>query len=291
MAEHLLRHRAKEKKLDLDVASAGLAAFPGDPGAENALKVLAERGIDGSGHRSRKVQPRLLEEFDLILAMTSGHKKQLLGLAPQLAGRIFLLKEFAKGAEQGQEADDSVEKEYEISDPFGQSLDVYRQSLEEIDRAVQAILQFLEGGSTMNVAIGSDHGGFRAKQALVEHLRGQGFSVEDLGTDSADSCDYPDIAKEVAQAVVEGRSNLGILICGTGIGMSIAANKVPGIRAALCHDTFSARMARSHNDSNILCMGERVLGLGLMFDVVHTYLHESFSGGRHQRRVDKIEQA
>ncbi|HKM43308.1 MAG TPA: ribose 5-phosphate isomerase B [Limnochordia bacterium] len=141
----------------------------------------------------------------------------------------------------------------------------------------------------MKIAVGADHGGFLAKQAVVEHLRGQGFELGDFGTDSEESCDYPDIAQKLSEAVAQGDFNLGILICGTGIGMSIAANKVPGIRAALCTDSFSARMARNHNDSNVLCLGARVTGLGLMLDIVDTYMKGSFSGGRHGTRVDKIE--
>lgn len=142
----------------------------------------------------------------------------------------------------------------------------------------------------MKIAIGADHGGFAAKKAICEHLQEKGFELKDFGTHSEESCDYPDIAHEVAKAVAGGQFDLGILICGTGVGMSIAANKVPGIRASLCGDTYSARMTRNHNDSNILCLGARVTGLGLMLDIVDAYLAESFSGGRHQRRIDKIEQ-
>lgn len=142
----------------------------------------------------------------------------------------------------------------------------------------------------MKIAIGADHGGFAAKKAIFAHLQEKGFELKDFGTHSEESCDYPDIAHEVAKAVAGGQFDLGILICGTGVGMSIAANKVPGIRASLCGDTYSARMTRNHNDSNILCLGARVTGLGLMLDIVDAYLAESFSGGRHQRRIDKIEQ-
>ncbi len=290
MAEYLMRHYANKRGLALDIASAGLAAFPGDTATENALQALEEVGIDGTMHRSRKVQPHLLEQYDLILAMTPGHKSQLVKLVPELAGRIFLLKEFAERADLEKDPDDSVEKNYGISDPFGQSLDVYRQSRAEIDLAVQGIVEyFLEGGDNVKIAIGSDHGGFTAKQAILEHLKEQGFELEDFGTHSEESCDYPDIAHEVARAVAAGQYDLGILICGTGIGMAIAANKVPGIRASLCCDSYSARMTRSHNDSNILCLGGRVTGLGVMLDIVDAYVKESFSGGRHQRRVDKIE--
>lgn len=290
MAEYLLRHYAAKSKLEIDVASAGLGAFTGDTATEQAVEVLTEMGIDGTAHRSRKVHPNLLAQYDLIFPMTLGHKRQLLDLVPELAGKVFLLKEFAERVNPGKDPSKLIEKDHEISDPFGQSVEIYRQSRIEIDRAVQAIVEyFLEGEEKMKVAVGADHGGFRAKQAIMEHLKGQGFELEDFGTDSEESCDYPDIAHKLSRAVSQGDFDLGILICGTGLGMSMAANKVPGIRAALCTDTFSARMARSHNDSNVLCLGARVTGLGLMLDIVDTYLQGSFSGGRHGQRVDKIE--
>ncbi len=145
----------------------------------------------------------------------------------------------------------------------------------------------------MRIVIGADHGGFGgAKREVVQFLRERGGSpVEDWGgTHSEESCDYPDIAHKVARAVAAGDFDLGILICGTGIGgVSMSANKVPGgIRAALCHDTYSARMARKHNDSNVLCLGERVTGIGLMQDIVAAYLNSEFEGGRHSRRVEKL---
>lgn len=140
----------------------------------------------------------------------------------------------------------------------------------------------------VRIAIGSDHAGFSLKAEILEQLRNDGFDVDDLGTHSAESCDYPDTARPVAQGVSDGTYRLGILICGTGIGMSIAANKVPGVRAAVCTETFSARMARAHNDANVLCMGARVIGAGLAYDVARAFLTEEFEGGRHQRRVDKL---
>jgi len=143
-------------------------------------------------------------------------------------------------------------------------------------------------GETMRIAIGSDHGGYELKTIVVRHLRELGHEVEDYGTHSLDSVDYPDFALPVAKAVAAGQCERGMLICGTGIGVCIAANKVRGIRAALCSDTYSARMSRQHNDANILCMGGRVLGQGLALDIVDTWLNASFEGGRHARRVDKI---
>jgi len=140
----------------------------------------------------------------------------------------------------------------------------------------------------LHVAVGSDHGGFRLKQEIVKVLEEEGVGFRDFGTFSLESCDYPDIALAVAEAVARGEYSRGIIICGTGIGVAIAANKVPGIRAALCHDTFSARMAREHNDANILTLGERVVGPGLAAEIVRVWLKAEFAGGRHERRVKKI---
>ena len=140
----------------------------------------------------------------------------------------------------------------------------------------------------MRIAIGSDHAGFTMKQAIVGLLSELGHKYEDFGCFNSSSVDYPDIARPVAEAVSQKKFDHGILICSTGIGMSIVANKVPGIRAALCHDTFSARRAREHNDANVLCLGEWVIGQGLMREIVTTYLSADFVGGRHAKRVEKI---
>ena len=140
----------------------------------------------------------------------------------------------------------------------------------------------------MRIAIGSDHAGFTTKQAIVGLLSELGHKYEDFGCFNCSSVDYPDIARPVAEAVSQKKFDHGILICSTGIGMSIVANKVPGIRAALCHDTFSARRAREHNDANVLCLGEWVIGQGLMREIVTTYLSADFVGGRHAKRVEKI---
>lgn len=140
----------------------------------------------------------------------------------------------------------------------------------------------------MRLAIGSDHGGFRLKQEIIKVLGEDGLEFRDFGTFSLESCDYPDIALAVAEAVSRNEFTHGIIICGTGIGVAIAANKVQGIRAALCHDTFSARMAREHNDANILTLGERVIGPGLAVEIVRVWLNSGFAGGRHSRRVEKI---
>lgn len=138
------------------------------------------------------------------------------------------------------------------------------------------------------VIAGSDHAGLNLRAEAVRVALEKGYEIEDVGPFSGDSVDYPDFALKVAEAVTSGRARFGILVCGTGIGMSIAANKVKGIRAALCCNEFEARMARAHNDANILCLGERINGLGLGGAIVAAFLEQPFEGGRHQRRVDKI---
>lgn len=140
------------------------------------------------------------------------------------------------------------------------------------------------------IAIGSDHGGFELKQAIMKHLENRGMEYRDYGTFTPESCDYPDFGKAVAHAVAEGECDRGIAVCGTGIGISITANKVPGIRAALCGDCFSAEATRLHNDANILALGARVVGEGLAIKIVDTFLDTPFSNDeRHIRRISKIE--
>ena len=140
----------------------------------------------------------------------------------------------------------------------------------------------------MKIAIGSDHGGFSVKEIAKPHLEKLGYEVIDFGTNTPDSCHYPIYAEKVARAVASGEADKGILICGTGIGMSIAANKIPGIRAAAVSDCFTAKATRQHNDSNILCLGERTVGPGLALMLMATFLTTEFEGGRHQTRVDMI---
>ncbi len=140
----------------------------------------------------------------------------------------------------------------------------------------------------MKIGIGSDHGGFELKEIIKEHFSSDEIEFIDYGTYSTESVDYPDFGKKTAEAVVSGEVDRAIVICGTGIGISIAANKVKGIRCALCGDTFSARMSREHNDANVLALGARVLGVGLALEIVNTYLTSKFEGGRHQLRVEKL---
>ncbi|OFI06200.1 ribose-5-phosphate isomerase B [Clostridium acetireducens DSM 10703] len=140
----------------------------------------------------------------------------------------------------------------------------------------------------MKIALGSDHAGLPLKEEIIKHLKSKHIEIKDFGTYTEESCDYPDFALKVAEKVKSKEFEFGILVCGTGIGISIAANKVPGIRAALCSDTFSAHACREHNNANILALGQRIVGLGLALDIVDTFLSAEFQGDRHQRRIDKI---
>ena len=137
----------------------------------------------------------------------------------------------------------------------------------------------------MNVAVGCDHGGFTLKREIVHHLLGAGHEVNDVGCPSEESVDYPEFAERVCAAVLGGQSARGILICGTGIGMAMAANRHRQIRAALCHEPFSARMSREHNDANVLCLVGRVLGPSLALEIVRVWMETGFAGGRHLRRI------
>ena len=140
----------------------------------------------------------------------------------------------------------------------------------------------------MKIAVGSDHGGFELKELIIRTLQEMGREVESVGCHSLESVDYPDFADKVCRLVQEGSCGRGILVCGTGIGMSIAANRHRDIRAALCHEAFTARMSREHNNANVLCLGGRVIGPEIALDIVRTWVNTEFCGGRHQRRLDML---
>lgn len=154
---------------------------------------------------------------------------------------------------------------------------------------VEPDLSAADSREPLPIAIGCDHAGLALKNALRTALELRGEVLYDVGTYAEASCDYPDFAHMVASGVASGRYRLGLLVCGTGIGMCCAANRHPGVRAAVCAESFSAKMARAHNDANVLCLGSRVIGPGLALEVLEAFLSTAFEGGRHARRVDKIE--
>ena len=288
MAEGLFRHAVKGRN-DLKVLSAGVGAIDGQPPSTHAVRALKELGIDISHQRSRMLTAQLVQAADYIFGMTHSHVDSINLLYPQAAEKTFLLREF-------DETLDIYEKD--ISDPIGGPIETYQDCRDQIEQGIASLFKFIEqtspGSDTRDVgrtavAIGSDHGGFELKEILKGHLLAQGIAVADFGVNSLESVDYPDYAQAVAKNVAEGTSDLGLLICTTGVGMSIAANKVPGIRAALVFSEEMATMARQHNDANVLCIGGKITGSEQAKKIVDAFLAAEFEGGRHERRVNKME--
>jgi len=291
MAEGLLRH-ATAGRNDYRAFSAGLGASDGQPPSSFAIQALKELGIDISHLRSRMLTADMVRQADFILGMTHSHVDTVTLLYPQAAEKTFLLREF-------DETLDPFEKD--ISDPIGGPYDVYLNCRDQIEQGIASLLRFVEQSEiavsgrtsgtikTATVALGADHGGYELKETLKCHLQERGVSVNDFGATSVESTDYPDYAQAVAQAVAAKQAEVGLLVCTTGVGMSIAANKVPGVRAALVADESTATLARQHNNANVLCLAGRTLPPEQAKKVLDAFLKTGFEGGRHERRVSKME--
>jgi len=290
MAEGLFRHAVKARN-DFQVLSAGVGAIEGQPPSAYAVQALRELGIDISQQRSRMLTADLVNQADYIFGMTHGHVDAINLLYPQAAEKTFLLREF-------DETLDVFEKD--ISDPIGGSYEVYLDCRDQIEQGIVSLLKFIDqtfagvaggasGDRTVTVALGADHAGYELKESLKQHLAQHGLKVRDFGTNSMTSADYPDFAQTVARNVADQKSDLGLLVCASGIGMSIAANKVPGVRAALVFDEKMAALARQHNDANVLCLGGKFVGPEQAKKIVDAFLEAHFEGGRHARRVGKVE--
>jgi ribose 5-phosphate isomerase B len=298
MAEGLLRSKLKALGITgIEVASCGIAAGLDEPASKNAQRVMAQDyGISLQNHRAKRLTTSDLERATLVLTMTRGHKQLIEERYPWVRDKLFTLKEYVRLGQPQAGIIDREPEDLDIADPFGQSLEVYRESAQQIERAIDALIaelsgrRSLVGGFEVIVGLGSDHAGVELKAAIAEYLQTLNIQYMDLGTDSDQSVDYPDFAVKVAEAITSGKCQRGILVCGTGIGMCMAANKMRGIRAAVCSDTFSARASREHNDANILCLGARVVGVGLALELVDTWLRAEFQGDhpRHRRRVEKM---
>ncbi len=290
MAEGLFRH-ANRGRRDLQVVSAGIGATPGLPPSAHAVEAVKELGIDISRQRSRQLTSELVEQADYIFGMTHSHVDTVFLLYPKAAEKTFLLREF----------DDTLDIfEKDISDPIGGSYEVYLNCRDQIEQGIASIMRFIEQGEsvaasapavtgTVTFALGADHGGFELKETLKEHLAKQGVTFTDFGVHSTASVDYPDYAAAVAQTVLAHKAELGLLICTTGVGMAMTANRIAGIRAAQAFDETMAELARQHNDANILCLGARVTPSELAKRIVDTFLNSQFEGGRHERRIIKME--
>jgi RpiB/LacA/LacB family sugar-phosphate isomerase len=288
MAEGIFRHLMKGRS-DYRVMSAGIGAMEGQPPSPYAVQAVKELGIDISRLRSRMLTAGLVEEADYIFGMTHSHVDSVFLLYPHAAEKTFLLREF----------DDTLDTfEKDISDPIGGSYEVYLNCRDQIEQGIASLVRFIDHGVvhsdslTMVPAIfglGSDHGGYELKEILKQHLTAEGISVADFGAHSTAPSDYPDYAQAVAQGVLTRKTELGLLVCTTGVGMCMAANKAPGIRAAQVFDEAMAGLARQHNNANVLCLGAKVTPPDLAKKIVDAFLAAHFEGGRHERRINKME--
>lgn len=290
MAEGLFRHVVRSRG-GFEVFSAGVGALEGMPPSEHAVRALAQLGINISRQRSRSLSADLVSKADYIFGMTHSHVDAIQLLYPKAAEKTFLLREF-------DETLDPFEKD--ISDPIGGPLEVYESCRDQIEQGIASMLNFLDQTAGISpsspsssakgtIVLGADHGGLELKESVKEHLKSLGLRVNDIGTHAKESTDYPDYGRAAAEMVAEGAAEFGMLFCTTGVGMSIAANKVPGIRAALVFDDKTAALAREHNNANVLCFAGRTTGPRDAIRIVDSFLGASFEGGRHERRVRKIE--
>ncbi len=286
MAEALAR-RALKNRGEWQALSAGLGAVNGQPATPHAIRAMRELGLDLSPHRSQMITARLVRQADYIFALTHGHLEGILYLYPEAASKTFLLREF----------DEKVEgAEKDIADPIGGPFEGYVDCRDQIESAITALLKSMDQPSAQQVlpqpvvlALGADHAGYFLKEVLREHLKKRGFPVLDLGTDGPSPVDYPAYGRSVAEAVASGKAGLGVLICGSGVGVSIAANKVPNARAALVTTPQVAALSRQHNDANILCLGARETPAERAVEILDAFLAAEFEGGRHERRVLQLE--
>ncbi|RME96113.1 MAG: ribose 5-phosphate isomerase B [Verrucomicrobia bacterium] len=289
MAEGLFRHLTAGSGR-FRARSAGVGAVAGLPPSPHAVTAMRELGIDISDIRSQPLTRELLDEADYVFGMTESHVDAVALMYPQAIEKTFLLTHFEEDLEP---------EERNIADPIGGSLEVYRLCRDQIHRAIQTMLKHIDSetdsqtqpptAGVADVALGADHAGFELKEQLKAYLTDAGLKVEDVGTHSTESTDYPDYALAVTRLLAEGRARRGILVCHTGVGMSLAANKQPGIRAALVTEEEGARLARSHNDANVLCLGARFTPPDRAKKLVDIFLNTEFEGGRHDRRLRKIE--
>lgn len=292
MAEGLFRQMAKERGLKVEAASAGIGAMGGQPPSAHAVQAMRELGISIESLRSKFLTQDLVDQADKILVMTYGHLDSVLMLYPSAAEKTFLLREFEEGLNP---------YEREVDDPIGQGADVYVKCRDQIRRAIEAFLDSLASGKAaapisvsgptrvFRLALGSDHGGVELKSRLTGFLRKLNHQVLDLGPVKRDSTDYPDYAQKVCHAILSGEADLGILLDKTGIGMSISANKFAGIRAALVYTAENARLSREHIDANVLCLPAMDLSPAKAEEIVAAWIESDFIGGRHQRRVTKMQ--
>jgi len=282
----------------IESRSAGISAIPGQPASPNAQAVMQEINIDITNHRSTPLSKELIDEADAIFVMTRSHLEAISMLFPKAIEKTYLLRDFVPKSFLEKRA----ELTRDISDPIGGSLEIYRQTRDQILEAMPGVYRFVKSlqphkktplqaaavQKPLKISLGADHGGYWLKDHLKKQLELQNYQCFDVGTHSADAVDYPDYAVLVARAVASGEADLGVLVCRTGIGMSIAANKIPGIRAAIAHSPLEASIARQHNSANILCLGADIISAEEARAILKAFLDSIPQAGRHARRVNKI---
>jgi len=296
MAEGLFRAAAKGRA-DVEVASAGVGTVRGQAPSAHAVEVLRPWGIDISKIRSQPLTDELVEWASHIFVMTRGHMETIRLIFPDASEKTFLVCEF----------DDELRKKLDVSDPIGLGLQAYSDCRDMLKKAIPSLFQFLDSEPSMTptpqptaqtassnrplrIAIGADHGGIELKQAIHQHLSRKGFVVSDFGAYSHESVDYPDFAEPVCRNVIANQADFGILVCRSGIGMSIAANRYPHIRASLVDNPEDAKVTRQHNNSNVLCLSSNHVDSTNAGRIVDAFLATAFEGGRHERRVEKLDQ-
>ncbi len=289
MAEGLCRE-ATSRLGKYRVMSAGVGAIDGLPATSHSTRAMKEIGIDISHQRSQMVTADLVRQADYILGMTESHVEAIYMMFPEAAEKTYLLGDFERNLK---------DYEREVPDPIGSSYSIYVHCRDRIERGVRTMLEFIELNESAfpntvshkaMIAIASDHAGFELKNALKNHLESKGFRVEDLGVSSKDPADYPEFAHAVGRKVSDGAAAWGVLVCGTGTGMAIAANKVLGVRAAVAFEVEIAKLAREHNHANILCLGARFTVTEKAMEMVDAFGAAVPLEDRHQRRVSKLEQ-
>ena len=293
MAEGLFRQMVRERS-DIVVGSAGVGAAVGQTPSPPAILALKPLGIDIAHYRSRLLTASLVEKATYIFAMTRMHLSAIQMMFPHAAEKTFLVCEF----------DEELSRvSIDIPDPIGQGLETYARCRDVLKKALPGILTFIDqadhypsmtppistSSKPLRIALGADHGGIGLKKKIHDHLTGKGFVVSDLGAFSTESVDYPDYAEAVCREIISDQCDYGVLVCKTGIGMSIAANRYPQIRASLVASEEEAKITRLHNNSNVLCLAGKALDESLTFKIIDTYLKTPFEGGRHERRVEKLE--
>jgi RpiB/LacA/LacB family sugar-phosphate isomerase len=292
MAEGLFRHAVKGRG-EFRVLSAGLGAVDGQVPTSHSVQAMREIGIDISHQRSRALTAELVRSADLILGMTHSHTDTVALLYPQAAEKTFLLREF----------DETLEPyEKDISDPIGSPYPVYVDCRDQIEQGIVTLLKFMEqnnllpksqnesAAKAVNFALGADHGGFELKESLKAYLQSRGLTVTDFGAHTNDPADdYPDFAKPAAMAVGDGQAELGLLVCTSGVGICISANKVSGVRAGVADDVETATLMRQHNDVNVLCLSGKKTSFADAKKILDAFITAKFEGGRHERRVLKMD--